>query len=316
MTSELGNGSPSYDELPLNEKLGLRSAWTVWGEGNQLGTINRIDEACVRAATQEVQDGTVFSLSLPLSLPAPPLFGREVSRHEVFAIDRNTQDDYLDRFFLQSSSHWDSLLHVRAREFGYYGGFDSAAAPVVKSGIAAWAAHGIVTRGVLLDVVRYRLSIGQPITPMQEASITATDLQETAASQRVELRQGDILLIRTGWMENYMMADSDTRSAIAASAESVGLAADEAMARFLWDCGAAAVVTDNPTFEVFPGSASVGSLHRRLLPMLGFAIGELWNLESLADASQDDGRYCCLVASAPLNLVGGTGSPANAVAVR
>jgi len=52
-----------------------------------------------------------------------------------------------------------------------------------------------------------------------------------------------------------------------------------------------------------------------LIGLLGFAIGELWNLEDLAQDCATDGVYEFLLASAPLNVTGGIGSPANALAI-
>lgn len=95
-----------------------------------------------------------------------------------------------------------------------------------------------------------------------------------------------------------------------------GLAAGEEMARFLWNSQVSAVVCDNPGAEVAPGSAVVGSLHRRLLPTLGFAIGELFDFEELATRCRIDGRWSFLFTSVPTHIVGGVGSPANAVAIR
>ncbi len=57
-------------------------------------------------------------------------------------------------------------------------------------------------------------------------------------------------------------------------------------------------------------------LHFQLLPRLGLPIGELWDLESLADACASDGRYDFLLTSAPLRLRGGVASPPNALAIR
>ena len=73
---------------------------------------------------------------------------------------------------------------------------------------------------------------------------------------------------------------------------------------------------DSPGAEVSPGSAEVGNLHRRLLPTLGLAIGELFDFDALADRCAEDGRWTFLLAAVPLNVPGAVGSPANAVAIR
>lgn len=59
------------------------------------------------------------------------------------------------------------------------------------------------------------------------------------------------------------------------------------MSAFLWDAGLAALACDNPALEVAPGDPSIGSLHRRLIPLLGFAIGELLDFEELAGGTAD-----------------------------
>jgi hypothetical protein len=57
-------------------------------------------------------------------------------------------------------------------------------------------------------------------------------------------------------------------------------------------------------------------LHLTLLPLLGLPLGELWDLHALVGACRSDGRWTCLLVSAPLNLEAGVASPANALAIR
>ena len=64
-----------------------------------------------------------------------------------------------------------------------------------------------------------------------------------------------------------------------------------------------------------PGDPSVGSLHGRLIPHLGFAIGELFDFGPLAEACRRERRHEFLFVSVPLNVTGAVGSPANAVAI-
>jgi hypothetical protein len=87
------------------------------------------------------------------------------------------------------------------------------------------------------------------------------------------------------------------------------------MSRFLWDSGVAALPSDNPAVEVVPADPATGSLHGRLIPPLGFAIGELFDFGPLARACRLQGRYEFLFTSVPLNVTGAVGSPANAVAI-
>jgi len=75
------------------------------------------------------------------------------------------------------------------------------------------------------------------------------------------------------------------------------------------------VCTDNPAVESAPGNLEDGSLHRRLLPLLGIVMGELFDLDALAARCADLHRYDFLFMAAPLPIPGGLSSPANAMAL-
>jgi hypothetical protein len=85
------------------------------------------------------------------------------------------------------------------------------------------------------------------------------------------------------------------------------------MAEHLWDWGVAAVACDNGTLEAFPVEGHF--LLVDLLVQLGILIGELWLLDALAAACARESRYEFFVTCAPLNLRGGAGSTANALAI-
>jgi hypothetical protein len=57
-------------------------------------------------------------------------------------------------------------------------------------------------------------------------------------------------------------------------------------------------------------------MHPDLIAMLGVCLGELWKLDELAQDCANDGVYEVMVTCKPLNLVGGVGSPANALALK
>lgn len=305
----------AYDDLRLVESLGMRCAWDVLD--HDLGTLQRIGSEQIAGAARLVRTGEVFSLNLPLTEPDPPLFGRDPLRHEIFAIDHNNLDDRLDSLYPQASSQWDGLRHVRARELGYFGGrtedFAPGAGPL---GIEHWAARGIVGRGVLLDVERHLRLRVEPLDAFAARAIGADELQEVADAQGVTLLSGDILCVRLGWLTAYRALDAAGRAATARQPRASGIRADEAVARWLWDSGVAALCLDNPTVEPIPGDAAIGSLHRRLIPMLGFALAELLDLDALAEACASDERWEFQFVAAPLAIPGGVGSPANAVAIR
>lgn len=315
MASPADPTGPGYDELPVIEKLGMPHAWDVLER--DLGTLDRSSPAQVVDAAGLVRDGEVLGLNLPLTEIAPPLFDRDPVRQEIFATDRNTLDDRLDSFYPQGSTQWDGLRHVRAREFGFFGGVTDGFGPGDdRLGIGHWASRGIVGRGVLLDVLAHRERAGAGYDPLGAEPIEAEELRDVAAGQGVELRRGDVLCVRTGWIRAYRQLDQPGRDAQAREARASGLAGSEDVARWLWDSGAIAVAADNPTLEVAPGDPEVGSLHRRLIPLLGFVIGELLDFERLAPLCGADSRWDFMFVAMPLNLPGGVGSPANAMAIR
>jgi kynurenine formamidase len=306
---------PTYDELPAFDGLGIRHAWDVLG--GDLGSLALLTPERVVAAAQLVRDGTVVSLNLPLTEPDPPLFGREPVQHSIYAIDRNTLDDRVDAFFPQASSQWDGLRHVRAREFGYFGGVEIEPQPGPGAlGIEHWAEHGIVGTGVLLDIVRLRAEQGVAYDPLGGEALTEDDLQAAAAAQGVEIDAGDIVCLRTGWIEAYRQLPPPRRAEVSAHPRISGLSGSEGVARYIWDAGISALAADNPTVEVAPGDPAIGSLHRRLIPSLGLALAELLDLERLAGLCAADGRWRFLFVAVPMNLPGAVGSPANAVAIR
>jgi kynurenine formamidase len=319
MTSNKDGGDVhvAFDDLPLLGTTGLRHSWDIFGASDELGTLNRITDRVTLEALQVAKLGQRFSLDLPTNLPSPALFGRNVVEHTIYELDRNTWDDRLDGFQLQGTSQWDGLRHVRAREYGFYGGWQGP--PNAESshlGIDRWSDHGIVTRGVLVDLTQR-----DTLDPFVTHAFSAEAFSAEVARQCGPLRFGDVLCIRTGWTERYLALDQAKRTALierdllASTRQWAGLAASEDMARYLWDSGVAAVACDNPALEVAPGDSKVGDLHRRLLPCLGFAVGELFYFADLFAACQRENRREFLFASVPLKVPGGVGSPANVVAV-
>lgn len=307
---------PDFDDLPELPGLGLRHAWDVYGRDDVLGSMNQITEQRVADAAALVRTGQRISLDLPLNLPDPPLFGRQPYEHVIFALNRNEMDDRLDNFHLQGSTQWDALGHVRCREHGYWGGRTTDPTEGRNGlGIDAWAEHGIAGRGVLIDVAGWMADQGLTLDPLQPRAITVEDLEATLEAQSTELQSGDLLCVRTGWSAAYQALDPAGRTAYAEEPTFAGLWAGEDMARFIWNSQPAALCCDNPAVEVVPGDASVGSLHRRLLPTLGIALGEMFDFEALSAACRGQNRWTYFFVAAPVRVPGALGSPGNAMAI-
>jgi kynurenine formamidase len=308
---------PAYRDLPiLIEGTDYRCAWDHFPPGDDLGCLRHITPARRRRALAGVTTGETVNLSLPLTLPDPPMFGRESLRHEVFVSGRNNVDDRLDNFFPQASSQWDGFRHVRAREHGFFTGHPGDFQPGPgRLGIEHFAEQGIIGRGVLLDLSAAYLEAIASGRGDEDCWFDATDLRNAAAAASVEVQPGDVLCLRTGWMHRYLAAGPEERVELGTAHRWPGLAGSAGVAEVLWDWQVAAVVGDNPAVEMAPGRREFGSLHRRVVPLLGIPLGELFTLEDLAVMCARTGRRHFAFVSVPLNLPGGVGSPANAVAI-
>jgi hypothetical protein len=311
---------PTFDELPINPKYPPRSSWGIWGDDDQIGTLNLLTPERVAAAAQLVQHGQVFALNWKLELPHPPLFARQELQHTIKRRRHNVHDDVYDNFNTQSSSQWDGLTHYGHREHGFYNGVQEAdvtGQAGTRNGIEHWARRGIAGRGVLIDFARFAAARNIAFAPNEPHKITAAQLQAAADWQGVRFQPGDILIMRTGWVGWYESLNEEQRIALAQPGALVvaGLEQSEASLRFLWDNHFAAIACDNPPFEAFPPPPE-GMMHETIIGLWGMPIGEMFVLDALAEACAADGRYEFFFTAAPLNKLGGVASPPNALALR
>ncbi|SDZ01648.1 Putative cyclase [Geodermatophilus africanus] len=302
---------PAFDDLPELDGTGVRHGWGV--VPYDIGSIANVTPDMVREAAHQVRTGETIPLNLAVDAFDPPLFGRRQVEHTVVEAGRNELEDVLSELNPQASSQLDGLAHVRAREHGFLGGATSPDEARERSGMHHWARRGIAARGVLLDVERSRTATGTARDPFLGDPVHPDELLAVAKEQRVELRPGDALLVRTGWAAAYLAADDGARARGAASWN--GLHAGEDTARFLWNAQVALLGCDNPAVENGPGDRAAGSLHRRVLPAFGLALMELLDLERLAARCAELERWEFLLVSVPVHVVGGVSSPANVMAV-
>jgi kynurenine formamidase len=315
---------PKFSQLPLVGRTGERHTWDVFGRADQLGTVNLLTPERVKRAAALVRSGKVINLNLPLNFPVT-LYGgfRSGYRHHI-EVNRGGRDDYVDNFAMQGSSQWDSLRHIRFREFGYYGGRqDDDLDGKGELGIENWARHGIIGRGVLLDAAGVMERRGTPLDATKKFAMDGAFLEEVARAENVQLEPGDIVLLRTGWLTWYKGLDEAGREALRGTLRPgeggmacPGLDPSQATAAWVWDQHIAAMAADNVALEALPVEATVGFQHRRLIALQGMPIGEVWDLDALAQDCARDGVYECMLVSAPLNLPGGVGSPPNAYAIK
>jgi kynurenine formamidase len=309
----------------------------VWGADDELGTLNLLTDAATLVAVQTVRRGAVFPLQLPLHEPRPGVVWRTEPRHHLLHVGHENRpapaggaddpsagyvdrDDYVDGLWLQGSSQWDGLTHIRHPEHGNYNGVPDAdihGGPGSRLGIDRWAERGVVGRGVVVDVAGWFDAQGDPLDLDSPRQITAAELDATLAHQGTELVGGDILLLHTGWLARLMALAPDDRSSLLdpRTQQVPGLAVERDTLAWLWDHHVAAVAADNVGVEAC-GPGLRFDLHPELLALLGMPLGEYWWLADLAADCRAHGTYEALLVSVPLNLRGAVGSPAQAIAIR
>lgn len=322
---------PRYTDLLTRPARQQGTAWGLWGTTDQLGTLNHLSPERVMSARDSILTGDVVPLNLPLTEFDPPIIAHRGSiEHTVFGLNEFHRDDRVDSFFMQASTQIDGLRHFGHPDRGFYNDVDPArlVGGQPDLGIQVVAQRGIAGRGLLVDVDSYRRSVDRPIGQDSNEQIPVTDLDAALAWQGSSVQPGDILLIRTGWLQHLRQSPQRSGGPL----QSPGLRQSEDTAAWLWDHQVAMVAADNIALEAWPAtdseltvdreltgsmprSSHSGMLHRILIPLLGLTIGELWALDDLAAACRDRGRYDMFVTAQPLNLLGGVGSPANALAI-
>ncbi|GAB2844866.1 cyclase family protein [Microbacterium insulae] len=329
--------SPSEDPADLDRaapeaEIAARAAavrnWGRWGEADVLGTLNFIEPAKRVEAAALVREGTVVSLSQAFDTNGPQKGWRRRTNPVHTMTDTGTDAERGSQGFphgiggaddviampLQCSTQWDGLGHIFDHGNAWNG---RRAGDVVTSdgdlvtGIEH-AASVIVSRGVLLDVGRHL----EPDTGelADGYAITARDLESTIAAQGPSsaVGRGDIVVVRTG---QYARARRDGWGDYAGG-PAPGLSLTTAA--WLHRTEIAAIATDTWGFEVRPNEFDVPAfqpLHQVAIPNMGLTIGEMWDLDGLAEICAQRGQWDFLLSAAPLPITGAVGSPINPVAI-
>ena len=171
---------------------------------------------------------------------------------------------------------------------------------------------------MLLDWRSYALRNKIQYSPFTSHPIPLDELLAVAAEQNVTFRRGDVLLIRSGWTEEYLKLTTEQQLALSRreKREFVGVEASREMIKWHWDNEFAAVAGDTNAYEVWPPTKPWGvACHEVFLSGWGMPIGELWDLEELAQRCRQANRWTFFLTSMPLNLKGGVASPANVMAI-
>jgi kynurenine formamidase len=307
----LATSKAAQEETPI----GARWWPSEWGAHDERGAANRMTPERVVAATKLIRSGNVYSLGrlyehgmpLPgkrhfsLTIPGSPTGGPSGKNQGVY------HDDLFSGEIGQIGTQLDGLGHVGVRIDGddyFYNGFRRSqfgtAYGLEKLGIQNVGVF--FTRGVLIDVAKARgvgrMKVGDVIT--------AEDLEAATKAQGVQVREGDVVLIRTGHGQLWMKDNTE----FASGEPGIGTGA----AKWLVERKIVMVGSDTWATEVVPSEDPDRPfpVHQILLVRSGIYNIENLDLEELAK----DGAGEFAFIFAPLRLKGATGSPGNPIAVR
>jgi kynurenine formamidase len=200
-----------------------------------------------------------------------------------------------------SGTHIDAVSH-QADHLKLAGGIDANAVATAKGYTQGGVEEidPIVARGVLLDVPRWR---GTSLGPGE--AISEAELKACCDRQGIEIRAGDVVLVRTGLGAIW----HDPTSYLAGP----GVHGDAS--RWLAGVGVHAVGADNMAWDVIGLRDEVEGCqlpgHLVLLARRGIYIIENLVLEELAAANTHEFTFVCT----PLKFTGATGSPVRPLAI-
>jgi kynurenine formamidase len=188
-----------------------------WGPNDQTGATNRVTPAVTKAAASEIQTGQVVTMSYPLT-DGVPLFGTRFTKTILTAVSLapgaafgENELTYMEDTWLSQShvgTHLDGLGHIGRKDCYFnriaMGKFINQN-NMAKLGLEHL--KSFATRGVLIDAVKVFQAAGKfkgnPACKKpcldKGTVITAADLQAGLRMYNVTLREGDIVIVHTGW---------------------------------------------------------------------------------------------------------------------
>jgi kynurenine formamidase len=299
--------------------------WGRWGDDDEVGALNFLTPERVVAAMSSVRSGKVFTLSTVFGTGSDPVWPGRAQTQRYNTLDRGpfaagkrdsnpggTQyaDDFI-AMFLQGATHYDGLGHVWYDDTLYNGySAETTVGGLEKASVLPIAQHGVVGRGVLLDVARH---LGKPVMDKGEA-IDLETLVSCAEAQGVEFTKGCILLLRTGLIGSFFSREPDE---FYADYIEPGLTYSPELVEWFHDMEIASLATDTMANErTVHESGAAFVLHAALMRNLGVTFCEILNLDELADDCAVVGQYDFLYAAAPLKVAQATGAPVNPMAIK
>jgi len=300
--------------------------WGKWGDDDEVGALNYLTADEVMRGIRHVRKGAVFTLQRLIGDPKgdPVWPGRTPAVRTQILDESNWDDEGAPQFpgglhyaddkidaFLQGSTQYDALGHVWY-DGKIWNGYDcrTTVGGLDKASVEPIAQRGIVGRGILLDMARFR---GKDTLDKGE-TFTHEDLQECASAQGVAIEPHDILIIRT----NFLKLFHEQGEAFYEGFNEPGLVYSPELVRWFQEMEIPNLVTDTIANEVTydPNNGTALPLHCALMRNLGVTLTEIADLEQLAEDCASDGQYTFLYAAAPLKIHLAAGSPVNPLAIK
>jgi len=278
-----------------------------WGEDDELGTLNLIDDAARARAAESVQTGRWVSLALPtdpasmLGGPFAPAAPPSPPVQQALLYTGNPPMGMAEALLITPHhpglTHIDALVHMPLDGTVYPGRpvTDAVTAGGVQHGSTTAFAAGILTRGVLLDLA--------PSTRLPSAHpITAADLDAAEERAGIEVLSGDALVLRSGWTFAWQQDEQGPGMTVDAVSwlhrRSVSLYAGDVSDSF-------------PPMDPHVPMP----MHMVGLARLGMPLIDSVQVDDLAALSKELDRSVFLLTVAPPRLHGLTGAPVNPIAV-
>ncbi len=276
-----------------------------WGPNDQTGATNRVTAAVTKAAAAEIQSGKVIAMSYPL-VDGIPLFGSRFTKTILTATGLapggalgENELTYMEDTWLSQShvgTHLDGMGHI-GRKDCYYNQTPMGKFINQNNMTRLGLEHlkSFATRGVVVDMVKVFQAAGKfkgnaackkPCLD-KGTLITAADIQAGLKMYNVTLREGDILIIHTGWGD--LFEQFPAQNAVYNSGEP-GIGKDAAT----WLISQKIVAVGNDTWgvEVIPGENPKEAfiVHNMLLTDNGIHIIENVRTDLIAAEAASTGR--------------------------
>lgn len=316
-----------WDATGIRELERKLSNWGKWGPDDEAGTVNYVTAESIRKAASLVKKGKVFSLSTPFDANGPQVGGGGLGRFNPIHLMFRTGSDIVsgrasklpvreladDMIImpLQCASQWDGLSHGFDLDAKMYNNRDASLVDsfgAKKNGIQNYQ-DKVTGRGVLLDIARYKnvkwLEPGY--------GITTEDLDGCASMEKVKVEQGDFVLIRTGQMAQ-VKARGEWGDYAGGNAPGLTIETLE----WIYNKKVASIATDTWGVEVRPNQTKdlTQPWHKVAIPSIGLLVGEIFDLELLAQDCSSEGTYEFLFVAPVIPFTNAVGSPVNPIVIR